>query len=125
MATILVVDDNLPILRMLTLVLEENGFTVVTANNGAEALHILRIRRDGIDLVVSDVMMPEINGPTLARSLLAEYPTLPVLLISGGSESLDLECLKSFRFLAKPFDLTTFVSTVHRLLLERVSHAAA
>jgi len=124
-ATILVVDDNPPILRMLTLALEENGFTVVAANNGAEALQILRSRRDGIDLVVSDVMMPEINGPALATSLSAEYPTLPVLLISGGSENLDLECLKSSRFLAKPFDLTTFVATVDRLLSERVSHAAA
>ena len=125
MATILVVDDNPPIRTMLTMILEERGFRVVAADNGAEALRILRSRWHEIDLVVSDVAMPEIDGPTLARRLLAEHPTLPVLLMSGGSESLDLGSLKSLQFLPKPFDVEAFLATVRRLVMERDSAAAA
>jgi two-component system cell cycle sensor histidine kinase/response regulator CckA len=125
MATILVVDDNPAIRTMLTVVLEGEGHRVVTAENGAEAFRILRSRKNKVDLVVSDVMMPEIDGPTLATKLLKEQPTLPVLLISGGSEDLDLDSSKSFQFLAKPFDLTTFLNTVRRLLIKRASPAVA
>jgi DNA-binding NtrC family response regulator len=120
-ATILVVDDNSPIRTMLTVVLEMEGHTVVTAENGAQAFRILRSREGEFDLVVSDVMMPEIDGPTLATKLLKEQPTLPVLLISGGNENVDLDSFKSFQFLAKPFDLTIFLATVRRLLTGRAS----
>ncbi len=121
MATILVVDDNQPIRTMLAVVLEGEGHTVVTAENGAQAFHILRSHEDEFDLVVSDVMMPEIDGPTLATKLSKEQPTLPVLLISGGSENVDFDSFKSFQFLAKPFDLTTFLATVRRLLIGRAA----
>lgn len=117
MATILVVDDNPAIRTMLTVVLEGERHTVVTAENGAKALRVLHSHEDEFDLVISDVMMPEIDGPTLATKLLKEQPTLPVLLISGGSENVDLDSFKSFQFLAKPFDLTTFLATVRRLLI--------
>jgi len=121
MATILIVDDNPSIRTMLAVALQGERHTVVTAENGAEAFRILRSHKDEFDLVVSDVMMPEIDGPTLATKLLKEQPTLPVLLMSGGSEDLDLDSFKSFQFLAKPFDLTIFLATVRRLLMERAS----
>jgi two-component system, cell cycle sensor histidine kinase and response regulator CckA len=124
-ATILIVDDNPPIRTMLTETLGREGYTVVTAENGAQAFRILRSHQNEFDLVVSDLMMPEIDGPTLAATLLVEHPTLPVLLMSGGSQNLDLNSFKTLQFLAKPFDLTTFLATVHRLLKEQTSPAAA
>jgi two-component system cell cycle sensor histidine kinase/response regulator CckA len=112
MATVLLVDDEPLVRRMVALILEEQGFTVLAANSGSEAIRISRSHPGEIDLLVSDVMMPGMDGPTLAKELLAEQPALPILFMSGGCESVHLDEDKPFRFVSKPFDLATLLITV-------------
>jgi two-component system cell cycle sensor histidine kinase/response regulator CckA len=115
MATVLLVDDEPLVRRLVAVILEEQGFTVLAADSGSEAIRLSRSHPGEIDLLVSDVVMPGMDGPTLATELLAEQPTLPVLFMSGGCEPLRLDKDKLFRFVSKPFDLATFLVTVRDL----------
>jgi CheY-like chemotaxis protein len=113
MATVLLVDDEPLVLHMVALILEKHGFTVLAADSGSEAIRLSRSHHGEIDLLFSDVVMPGMDGPTLAAELLAEQPALPVLFMSGGCDSLHLD--KPFRFVSKPFDLATLLITVRDL----------
>jgi two-component system, cell cycle sensor histidine kinase and response regulator CckA len=113
--TILVVDDEPSIRRMLALVLQERGFAVLTAEGGQQALSMSRAHHGEIDLLVSDVTMPEMDGPTLAKNLVSENPTLPVLLISGYCDSEQFEKCRPFSLLPKPLYLASFLSAVQNL----------
>ncbi len=80
---ILVVDDE-PLVRSVTVrMLQGASFQVHQAGNGLEALEFLRGRADELDLVVSDVVMPGLNGVELAERLSIEYPDLPYIFLSG------------------------------------------
>ncbi|MCA1667381.1 MAG: response regulator [Thermomicrobia bacterium] len=104
MATILVVDDEPPILDLLRDLLEDEGHTVLAARNGREALALARAEHP--DLVLSDVMMPLMNGVQLARMLRDELLAweLVVILMSAAHPP-DLASAGAAAFLAKPFDL--------------------
>jgi len=78
---ILVVDDDDGMRHLLRRMLERAGFAVVTAAHGREALE--RIRTRTIDVVITDMVMPEMDGIELTRALVAEYPGLPIIAISG------------------------------------------
>ena len=78
MSTILVVDDEPLVLGMVAMMLEEGGHSVMTAGSGADAINLWRSHRGGIDLLVSDVRMPVMDGCTLANALQEESPNLPV-----------------------------------------------
>jgi two-component system, cell cycle sensor histidine kinase and response regulator CckA len=81
--TILLVDDEEGIRAALQRLLLAAGHLVVVARHGAEALEMARVHRGSLDLVLSDVVMPEMNGAELADALAAEYPGLAVILMSG------------------------------------------
>ncbi len=86
--------------------LTRHGYTVLTAENGEAALEVLE-REPQIDLMISDVVMPTMDGPTTAREARKSHPDLPILFISGYAEeqlrkSIDLERVQ---FLAKPFSV--------------------
>jgi two-component system, cell cycle sensor histidine kinase and response regulator CckA len=81
--TILLVDDEDGIRVALRRQLVSLGHTVLEASHGAEALAVVRMRRGNLDLVLSDVVMPEMNGTELAATLLRNYPGLPVILMSA------------------------------------------
>lgn len=115
MPTILVVDDEPGIRTLLAFALERQGFSVLTAGCGQEALSMSRAHRGEIDLLVSDVMMPEMDGPTLAKNLVAENPTLSVLLISGCCDSEQFENCRPFSLLPKPLYLASFLAAVQSL----------
>jgi len=119
--TILVVDDEPLIRKMLMLFLEQEGFTVFTASNGLDALDISRLHADEIHLVLSDVVMPGMDGLMLARELSIERPALPVLLMSGCCETLGLNSVKDLQCLPKPFALRTLLSAVQRLMAQHVA----
>ena len=119
MATILVVDDEPLIRDMLTLVLKREGFSVVCAANGVQALYKYRLYKDDIELVICDVVMPELGGPALAERLLVEQPDLPIILMSDECDNIDSTSRRNLRFLAKPFNLATLRSTVQSLMGER------
>jgi len=82
--TILVVDDE-KIPRMLrSLILQKKGYQILTAESGKEALKLLA--EGGVDLVLSDQMMPGMTGTELTKTIKSSHPALPVILISGVNE---------------------------------------
>jgi two-component system cell cycle sensor histidine kinase/response regulator CckA len=81
--TILLVDDEDGVRVALRRVLVSHGHTVLEASHGAEAIAVVRMRRGNLDLVLSDVVMPEMNGTELAATLSRDYPGLPVILMSA------------------------------------------
>jgi two-component system, cell cycle sensor histidine kinase and response regulator CckA len=80
---ILVVDDEVPVRTVVRLMLERLGYRVVEASNGAEALGILETSMDRIDLILTDLVMPELHGGDLGESLKASEPWRRVLYMSG------------------------------------------
>ncbi len=83
--TLLLAEDEESVRRYLTMTLEESGFSVLTATDGAEALSIYRDAGDVIDGIITDVIMPIMDGPDLARAIIAEDPDMPILFLSGYS----------------------------------------
>ena len=81
--TILLVDDEDGVRVTLRRQLVAQGHTVLEASHGAEAVAVVRMRRGNLDLVLSDVVMPEMNGTELAATLIRDYPGLPVILMSA------------------------------------------
>jgi two-component system, cell cycle sensor histidine kinase and response regulator CckA len=81
--TILLVDDEDGIRVTLRRQLTTHGHTVLEASHGFEAIELVRMRRGNLDLVLSDVVMPEMNGTELAASIGREFPGLPVILMSA------------------------------------------
>ncbi len=112
-ATILVVEDEPLVRRTVVLVLERTGYRTVTAGDGEEALALLRQPGHGVELVLTDVVMPRMGGVELARAVRASYP-LPVLFMSGFHES-QVE-LAAEQVLGKPFTADQLVSAVELAL---------
>src|SRR6202007_1595304 len=84
--TILMVEDEEGLRQLNARGLASRGYTVLEAANGVEAIEVLE-RHDGrVDLVVSDVVMPEMDGPTLLRELRRRDPTLNIIFVSGYAE---------------------------------------
>ncbi|MBI5095706.1 MAG: PAS domain S-box protein [Candidatus Hydrogenedentes bacterium] len=81
--TILLVEDESAILKMTTTMLELQGYSVLAANTPGEAMQLARERAGEIDLLMTDVVMPEMNGRDLAKNLLSLYPNLKRLFMSG------------------------------------------
>ena len=81
--TILLVDDEDGVRVVLRRQLVAQGHTVLEASHGTEAIAVVRMRRGNLDLVLSDVVMPEMNGTELAASLFRDFPGLPVVLMSA------------------------------------------
>jgi DNA-binding NtrC family response regulator len=111
-ATILVADDDAPIVEIVAAVLEDEGHTVLRAYDGAEAL--MHLDRDGLDLLVTDNMMPRLSGVELIAHLHA-HPRLavPVILMSAVTP---VRMPPTVTFLPKPFDLDRLTSLVDHLL---------
>lgn len=111
--TVLLVDDEPTVRRSLRRTLERLGHTVVEAEDGAVALQLLGTRAASIDLVLTDTVMPNVDGWALIREVRQRYPTLPVLRMSGFAEPADDEHADvADGFLAKPFDLSALRAAV-------------
>ena len=123
-ATVLVVDDEEILTRLMFKILEKGGFQVLWANNGADALTLFRRAEPPVDLLVTDYKMPGMTGLELASACCSLNPDLGVLYISGSSAGDDLGADLAVRkrdFLAKPFrqsDLLRSVRTVLAMELE-------
>ncbi|MCK5116128.1 MAG: PAS domain S-box protein [Candidatus Aegiribacteria sp.] len=81
--TILLVEDEISILQLIMMMLEHQGYTVMTASTPGEAINLAKAHPGEIDLLMTDVVMPEMNGGDLARNLLSFYPNLKQLFMSG------------------------------------------
>ena len=117
--TVLLVEDEDPVRAVNSRALSARGYTVLEAASGVEALRLIEEHADGIDVVVSDVVMPEMDGPTLLRELRKHRPDLKVIFVSGYAEDAFRKNLpegEAFNFLPKPFSLKQLVETVKRTM---------
>ncbi len=114
--TILLVEDEEGLRALNARGLTSRGYTVLQAGNGVEAIAVLEKSDGKIDLVVSDVVMPEMDGPTLLRELRKRNPGLKIIFVSGYAEDAFQKHLpadgQQFDFLAKPFTLKQLVAKV-------------
>ena len=117
---VLVVEDEPNVRAPICRMLRNHGYYVLEANNGREALQVMGDHHAPVHLVVTDIMMPEMDGAELVAMLRDWYPRMAVLFISGVSpEVLDSERASTVRnaaFLAKPFELSVLVRRAREVL---------
>ncbi len=117
--TILVVDDEGPLREFARVVLRRAGFQVIEASGGQEALDFCEENRPMLSLIFTDVIMPGMSGPEMARRLLQLYPSVPALFTSGYSRSVVVEngsTLAEFDFIQKPYTAEELLRRVHQIL---------
>lgn len=116
---ILLAEDDDLVRWVLVTCLRDSGFDVVEARNGVEALSLSEAAADAFDLLVTDRLMPQMNGYELARKLYAAHPNLRVLFVSGSAEepeaTIGLRADRVF-FLPKPFTTEALAQRVREML---------
>ena len=120
-AVIVVVDDEQIMLSVMKRVLEGAGYTVLGAEDGEHALSVMQDYHARVDLVVSDVVMPKMDGLDLVAFLHGAYPNLPALLVSGKTQFVVDNRHRmddDTRFLAKPFTPNEFLDSVKAILTD-------
>jgi CheY-like chemotaxis protein len=128
MAHILVIDDEVQIREVLRTVLERVGYTVSEAANGNEGLKLYA--RGGVDLVVTDIIMPEKGGIDTIMDLRRDFPPVKIIAISGGGMCGEVSYLDmaigvgADRAIGKPFVLDDFLAAVDELISERLGALA-
>jgi two-component system cell cycle sensor histidine kinase/response regulator CckA len=113
--TILLVEDEEGLRSLNARGLRSRGYSVIEASNGIEALEALEQKNGAVDLVVSDVVMPEMDGPTLLKTMRDRNPDLKIIFVSGYAEHAFEKSLpenQQFAFLPKPFTLSQLVAAV-------------
>lgn len=116
-ANVLVVDDNETMREVLAIILSRKGYRCESATNGVEAMQ--KVMQGNFDAVVTDVDMPQMDGITLTRKLTQQFPSLPVMIITGQPHD---NCMESAitagarEFLRKPFEISEFVMRVQEML---------
>ncbi len=117
--TVLLVEDEDAVRSFAARALGQRGYQVLEASTGAEALEVFEGHDGDVDLVVSDVVMPEMDGPTLMKELRKDHPDLKIIFISGYAEDAfrrNLAENEEFMFLQKPFDLKQLAAAVKSAL---------
>jgi CheY-like chemotaxis protein len=116
MPMILIVEDELSIATLLREMLEDEGYTVLLARNGQEALDILGTNQPA--LVLTDVMMPILDGLALCRAIQAHpgYRAIPVIVMSAIIELPAADGCHASAFIKKPFDLQQLADTITNLI---------
>ncbi len=121
---ILIVDDEQSLLEGLKINLTAFGHKVVSANNGNNALELLKFsirHREAIDLIVTDLKMPKMDGLELLRSARSIVPGLPVIIMSAycdDSVQRELRLLDACRYIEKPFNPEKIRQTISRVFAE-------
>lgn len=119
--TILLVEDEESVWDLVCEVLKENGYTVLAAHNGNEAISICKQHKERIDLMLTDMVMPQMSGVTLAEKLKPTHSEMKVLYMSGytGDDVVSRGLLKTGTpFLKKPFSPETLLRKIRELLEE-------
>jgi two-component system cell cycle sensor histidine kinase/response regulator CckA len=117
--TVLLVEDEEGLRALNARGLSSRGYTVLTAGNGVEALEELERSEGKVDIVVSDVVMPEMDGPTLLKEMRKTNPKLKMIFVSGYAEDAfqkNMPAGEQFAFLPKPFTLKQLVEAVKETL---------
>jgi two-component system cell cycle sensor histidine kinase/response regulator CckA len=116
---VMVVDDESAIREIIKVTLQNNGYKVLTANDGTEAVALFAQHRYRIDLIVMDIMMPYMDGPATMRAVQKLDPTARFVAVSGlmdDDKVSEMSDLGNVVFLAKPFTTEQILSTIHTML---------
>jgi DNA-binding NtrC family response regulator len=115
---ILVVDDEGAVRRFAVRILEREGYTVAEARDGAEALDLVRLGTTTYEVVISDIVMPRLNGVELMQALASSHADLPFILMSGYATAAlsDLGIVAPCSILAKPFPPERLLDEVRRCI---------
>ena len=119
--TILLVEDNVKLNELISEVLVSRGYSVLRAGNGLEALECAKCQRNTIDAVVTDIMMPLMDGIELGRKLKNIRPEVPIVYMSGDGdnpESMNDFTANGGRFLQKPFAVTDLMHLIDRITVK-------
>lgn len=128
MARLLIADDNAALRRTMGRLLQAAGHEVTLAENGQEALE--QYRRDPVDVIITDLYMPEMDGIELLLRAQSECPEVPIIAMSGGGEVArhdllrDAKILGAVAALPKPFEEEALLNAIDRALSEREAHDA-
>jgi len=124
-SVILVADDEPLIRNLVTLLMQQDGYFVLSAADGHEGLELSRQYPGTIDLVITDVGMPRMNGTDLCGHLMEERPGIKVLVMSGADMSEIVRQNANLPFLPKPFDGQTLKARVRAVLAAPVQPPVA
>lgn len=113
MPTVLIVDDEAALRGLVRHVLEQVGYEVLEAGDGLAAYSLVQERRGGLDLLITDIVMPQMTGAELIERLEAEYANLKILCISAYADQMSANC---HYFLAKPFTAMALCAMVEKVL---------
>ncbi|MFQ5774567.1 MAG: PAS domain S-box protein [Kiloniellaceae bacterium] len=128
MGTVLLVEDEDAVRSFGARALRNKGYDVIEARSGESALEILEERGRSIDLLITDVVMPRVDGPTLVRQVRETHPDMKVIFISGYTEDSFRKKLGEdigIHFLPKPFSLKQLAAKVKEVMGERPPSADA
>jgi two-component system cell cycle sensor histidine kinase/response regulator CckA len=117
--TVLVVEDEDEVRELVRQVLENSGYTVLTASDGVEAIEVATASKIPVHLVITDVVMPKMGGPEAAKSLEKRFPGVSVLYISGYTDEAIVRhgvLEPGISFLGKPFTADTLLRKVREVL---------
>ena len=117
---ILVVDDEEPMRKLIVSLLSTKGHQCVTATNGLEALD--KITENKFNAVITDVVMPEMDGIALTREVSKHYQSLPVIVMTGHTEDYSAETAIASgarEFISKPFSITEFIIRFDKMMRDR------
>lgn len=117
MNQILIVDDEQSMLDFLTLMLQKEGYDIITANNGAKAKEL--IKKEKLDLIISDIKMPDIDGIELLKFIKEVNPEATVILITAyASTKTAIQALKlgAYDYISKPFDIDELKIIIEKAL---------
>ena len=119
--TILVVEDHVLLLKLIKDILEDAHYTVLAANSAKKAILVEAAHSGTIDLLLSDVMMPGMSGPDLAKKLKEQRPQMRILLMSGYPDGGLLVLNYGWHFMQKTFMPRALVSRVKNVLQSKTS----
>ena len=120
---ILLVDDDPAVRHLVRTILNREGYQVLEAADGNNALTLARKLGGAIDLIVTDIEMPGMDGRALGKAIRETYPNVPVIYISGFTQDSELnqshDIGQGFAFIGKPFQPKVLVETVGRMMDQR------
>ncbi|HXB68779.1 MAG TPA: response regulator [Candidatus Acidoferrales bacterium] len=117
--TVLLVDDDEKVRKWIHEELERRGYNLLEACDGEDALLIAELHRGPVDIVLTDIVMPKLNGPEFVKVLLGLRPDAKVLYISGYPESFlrnNTSLPSRDNYLQKPFEISTLIARITDLL---------
>jgi DNA-binding NtrC family response regulator len=112
---ILVAEDNEQLLRFITIALKKDGYDVISVTNGSDALMHLSSLKNRIDLILTDYILPDMNGKELSQKANILHPDIKLVFTSGYADLFDTHDNK-IQFIKKPFSISTLTEQIRHVL---------